>query len=82
MFRSDQGANVALQLLDYWRWVESCLTDNTTRGLLSEFLVAAAIGQYREYPGSAEEQHAKEWEEELKGQREWEELQKEWAEEK
>ena len=42
--------------------------------------LAESLG-FREYPGSAEELHAKEWEEELKGEREWEELQKEWAEE-
>ena len=46
IFRSDQGA-AALRLLDYWRWAESCLMDNTTRGFLAEFLVAAAIGQHR-----------------------------------
>ena len=48
IFRSDQGPAAALRLLDYWRWAESCLMDNTTRGLLAEFLVAAAIGQHRE----------------------------------
>ena len=42
--------------------------------------LADSLG-FREYPGSAEELHAEEWEEELKGEREWEELQKEWAEE-
>lgn len=42
--------------------------------------LAESLG-FMEYPGSAEEQHAEEWEEELKGEREWEELQKEWAEE-
>ena len=42
--------------------------------------LAESLG-FREYPGSAEELHAEEWEEELKGEREWEELQKEWAEE-
>ena len=47
-FHSERGADSALRLLDYWRWAESCLMDNTTRGLLAEFLVAAAIGQQRE----------------------------------
>ena len=42
--------------------------------------LAESLG-FREYPGSAEELHAEEWEETLKGEREWEELQKEWAEE-
>ena len=40
--------------------------------------LAESLG-FREYPGSAEELHAEEWEETLKGEREWEELQKEWA---
>lgn len=29
--------------LDFWRWSASDLFDNTTRGLLAEFLVAKAI---------------------------------------
>ena len=45
-FHSERGDDSALRLLDYWRWAESCLMDNTTRGLLAEFLVAAAIGQH------------------------------------
>ena len=51
------------------------------RGLLTLSRELAESLGFREYPGSAEEQHAEEWEEELKGEREWEELQKEWAEE-
>lgn len=31
-----------LQLIDFWRWSGSMLSDNTTRGVLAEFLVAAA----------------------------------------
>ena len=42
--------------------------------------LADSLG-FREYPGSAEELDVEEWEETLKGEREWEELQKEWAEE-
>ena len=42
--------------------------------------LAESLG-FREYPGSAEELDVEEWEETLKGEREWEELQKEWAEE-
>ena len=37
--------------------------------------LAESLG-FREYSGSAEELHAEEWEETLKGEREWEELQK------
>ena len=43
--------------------------------------LADALGFREEYPGSAEELDVEEWEETLKGEREWEELQKEWAEE-
>lgn len=42
--------------------------------------LAESLG-FREYPGSAEELDVEEWEETLKGEREWEELQQEWAEE-
>ena len=42
--------------------------------------LAESLG-FKEYPGSAEELDVEEWEETLKGEREWEELQKEWAEE-
>ncbi|MYF63571.1 MAG: hypothetical protein F4058_05265 [Rhodothermaceae bacterium] len=34
----------SLQLIDFWRWSGSMLSDNTTRGVLGEFLVAAALG--------------------------------------
>lgn len=33
-----------LQLIDFWRWSGSMLSDNTTRGILAEFIVAAALG--------------------------------------
>lgn len=33
-----------LQLIDFWRWSASMLSDDTTRGVLAEFLVAAAQG--------------------------------------
>ena len=41
--------------------------------------LAESLG-FREYPGSAEELDVEEWKKTLKGEREWEELQKEWAE--
>lgn len=41
------GGGLSLQLLDYWRWSGSSLMDNTARGMLAEFLVAAAIGQHQ-----------------------------------
>jgi hypothetical protein len=33
---------------DFWRWAFSDLRDNTTRGILAEFLVAKAVGDQRE----------------------------------
>ena len=36
-----------LKLLDFWRWSGSCLMDNTQRGVLAEFLVAAALDIHR-----------------------------------
>ena len=32
-----------LQLIDYWRWSASTLMDNVARGVLAEFVVAAAL---------------------------------------
>ena len=43
----------SLHLRDYWRWSMSCLLDNTTRGVLAEYLVATALrGFVRERPRS------------------------------
>ena len=42
------GAGQSLRLLDYWRWSSSSLLDNTNRGVLAEFLVAAALGLHKE----------------------------------
>ena len=36
-----------LLLVDYWRWSGSVLLDNTTRGILAEFLIAAALGLHK-----------------------------------
>ena len=41
------GAGQALKLLDYWRWSGSGLLDNTSRGVLAEFLVAAALDLHK-----------------------------------
>lgn len=44
-----QGGDApALKLLDYWRWSGSNLLDNTTRGILAEFLVATALNLHKE----------------------------------
>ena len=42
------GAGVApsLRLRDYWRWSASCLMDNTSRGILAEFLVTTALWRF------------------------------------
>lgn len=36
-----------LLLVDYWRWSGSVLLDNTTRGILAEFLIASALGLHK-----------------------------------
>ena len=43
-----RGVNKSLRLLDYWRWSGSVLLDNTTRGILAEFLIATALGLNKE----------------------------------
>ena len=42
-----QGVRKSLRLLDYWRWSGSVLLDNTSRGILAEFLIAAALGLHK-----------------------------------
>ena len=42
------GIRHPLRLIDYWRWSGSELMNNTTRGILAEFLVAAALGLHKE----------------------------------
>ena len=37
----------SLQVVDFWKWSASNLLDNTTRGIVAEFLVAAALGLHR-----------------------------------
>ena len=41
----DSGGSVrGFDLLDYWRWANSDLVSNVTRGVLAEFIVAHAVG--------------------------------------
>ena len=49
-----RGSGISsLDLRHYWRWSASCLLDNTTRGVLAEFLVATALRAFvRERPRS------------------------------
>lgn len=38
------GTPLNATVLDFWRWAFSDLVDNTTRGVLAEFIVALALG--------------------------------------
>lgn len=42
------GITQPLLLIDYWKWSGSVLLDNTARGILAEFLIAAALGLHKE----------------------------------
>ena len=41
---SERFAGLDATVADFWRWAFSDLRDNTTRGILAEFLVAKAVG--------------------------------------
>jgi len=38
------NVNLGFQLLDFWQWISSDMLNNTTRGLLAEYMVATALG--------------------------------------
>ncbi len=38
------GKSLGLSVLDFWRWSTSDLVNNSTRGVLAEFIVAYALG--------------------------------------
>lgn len=42
---TDPFAGLDATVVDFWRWAFSDLRDNTVRGVLAEFLVAAALGR-------------------------------------
>jgi hypothetical protein len=44
---SECFAGLDATVADFWRWAFSDLRDNTTRGILAEFLVAKAVGDER-----------------------------------
>ena len=44
---SERFAGVDATVADFWRWACSDLRENTTRGMLAEFLVAKAVGDQR-----------------------------------
>ena len=41
----ERFAGLDAQVVEFWRWAFSDLRDNTVRGVLAEFLVAAALGR-------------------------------------
>lgn len=41
---TDNGIETKHSLIDFWRWSVSDLVSNTTRGILAEYIVGAAIG--------------------------------------
>lgn len=44
---SERFVGLDATVADFWRWAFSDLRDNTTRGILAEFLVARAVGDER-----------------------------------
>jgi len=42
---SDEFKGLDATAVDFWRWAFSDLRDNIVRGVLAEFLVAAAVGR-------------------------------------
>jgi hypothetical protein len=44
---SERFIGLDATVADFWRWAFSDLRDNTTRGILAEFLVAKAVGDER-----------------------------------
>jgi hypothetical protein len=44
---SERFTGLDATVADFWRWAFSDLRNNTTRGILAEFLVARAVGDDR-----------------------------------
>lgn len=44
---TERFSGLDARVLEFWRWAFSDLRDNTTRGILAEFLVARAVGDKR-----------------------------------
>lgn len=44
---SERFVGLDASVVDFWRWAFSDLRDNTTRGILAEFLVTKAVGGER-----------------------------------
>ena len=43
------GTNTGINVMDFWRWAFSDLTDNTQRGVMAEFLVYSSVNQTTPY---------------------------------
>lgn len=41
---TNDGKEIGTNLLDFWQWSFSDIVNNTTRGVLAEFIVASALG--------------------------------------
>jgi hypothetical protein len=41
---NNNGKEISVQLVDFWRWSASDLLSNATRGVFAEFIVASALG--------------------------------------
>lgn len=48
-----RGSHAGFTLLDFWAWAYSDVHNNTTRGIIAEFVVAMALGIDREVPRDA-----------------------------
>jgi hypothetical protein len=44
------GSPAGVTLLAFWQWAMSDLTNNATRGLVAEYLVARAVGVVQVHP--------------------------------
>lgn len=40
----NDGKEISVQLVDFWRWSASDLLSNATRGVFAEFIIASALG--------------------------------------
>ena len=40
----NNGKEISIQLVDFWRWSASDLLSNATRGVFAEFIIASALG--------------------------------------
>ena len=48
-----EGQDAGFALLDFWAWAYSDIHNNTTRGIIAEFIVAMVLGMDTETPREA-----------------------------